>query len=113
MQIVRGDAAAPYCPPKHTDVRAYRLQGGAATDAQFCWVGLSFYAPGGRADMDAGPQEKIYVVLAGELTVELGSGEQFVLGLHDSCLIAAHESRAVRNESAAEATLLVITPPPS
>jgi mannose-6-phosphate isomerase-like protein (cupin superfamily) len=43
--------------------------------------------------MDAGPIEKIYVVIAGEVTVELGDGTVEVLGSLDSCLIPPGESR--------------------
>lgn len=109
MQLVRREAAAPYDPPRHHGVEALRLQGGAVTDA-FCAVGLSHFAPGGRAEMSASPEAKIYVVVDGQLTVVLGSGERTVLKALDSCLIEANEAREVRNEGDVASSLLVLTP---
>jgi quercetin dioxygenase-like cupin family protein len=76
-------------------------------------VGLSYYLPGGQAAMSAGPQEKVYVVLEGELVVELGDGARHTLSRYDSCLIEPNEAREVRNETNSVATLLVVTPPPA
>ena len=113
MRVTRLADAKPYSAPKHFDVASLRLQGLEATPAGFGSVGLSYYLPGGRAEMSAGPQEKIYVMIEGELTVTLASGERTVLKPMDSCLIEAGESREVRNETNATATLLVIMPLPS
>jgi glyoxylate utilization-related uncharacterized protein len=112
MQITRYEDARRYDAPKHFDVRALRLQGCDASASKFAWMGISHYLPEGRADMDAGPLEKIYLVLAGELVVELGDGSKHVLRAMDSCHIPGGEARAVRNETNAVATLLVIMPHP-
>jgi quercetin dioxygenase-like cupin family protein len=113
MHITRLANAKPYTAPKHFDVAALRLQGLEASPSGFCSVGLSYYLPGGKAEMSAGPQEKIYVLIEGELTVALENGDRAVLKPMDSCLIAAGEAREVRNETNATATLLVIMPLPS
>jgi quercetin dioxygenase-like cupin family protein len=113
MKVTRLADARPYSAPKHLDVASLRLQGLEATPAGFCSVGLSYYLPGGRAEMSAGAQEKVYVLIDGELTVELASGERTVLKRLDSCLIEAGESREVRNETNAVATMLVVMPPSS
>ena len=113
MRITRLADAKPYEAPKHTDVMALRLQGLEATPSGFCSMGLSYYLPGGKAEMSAGPTEKIYLVIDGELTVELGDGEISVLKPMDSCLIAPGEAREVRNETNRTATLLVVMPLPS
>lgn len=112
MKITRLDDAKPYSAPKHSDVASLRLQGLEATPAGFCSVGLSYYLPGGKAEMSAGAQEKIYVVIDGELTLQVAGGETVVLKRLDSCLIEAGESREVRNETNAVATLLVVMPAP-
>ncbi|HTI67906.1 MAG TPA: cupin domain-containing protein [Caulobacteraceae bacterium] len=112
MKVTRLGDARPYSAPKHLDVASLRLQGLEATPAGFCSVGLSYYLPGGKAEMSAGPQEKIYVVIEGELTVELAGGETAVLRRLDSCLIEAGEAREVRNETNQVATLLVVMPAP-
>ena len=112
MQITRLADAKRYDAPKHFDVRSLRLQGFGASDADFAWVGLSYYLPDGRAEMDAGAIGKIYVVLEGEITIELGTGETNVLRRLDSCFIPAGEARAVRNAGNEVATMLVVMPYP-
>jgi quercetin dioxygenase-like cupin family protein len=112
MQITRFTAARRYDAPKHFDMRALRLQGFDASASRFAWVGLSHFLPQGGAEMDAGPLEKIYVVLAGEVTVTLGDGSAHVLGPLDSCHIPGGEARSVRNEGNAVATMLVVMPHP-
>lgn len=110
MEITRFNAARRYDAPKHFDMRSLRLQGFDASGAGFAWVGLSHFLPDGGADMDAGPTEKIYVVLDGEITIDLADGGSQTLGPLDSCLIAAGESRAVRNRGNKVASMLVIMP---
>jgi mannose-6-phosphate isomerase-like protein (cupin superfamily) len=112
MQITRFDDAPRYDAPKHFDMRSLRLQGFDVSDSKVAWVGLSHFLPGGGAEMDAGPIEKIYVVIAGEVTIELGDGTIETLGSMDSCLIPAGEARAVRNEGNDVATMLVVMPYP-
>jgi mannose-6-phosphate isomerase-like protein (cupin superfamily) len=110
MQITRYNTALRYDAPGHYDVAALRLQGGDASASRFAWIGLSHFLPGGGAEMAASPLEKIYVVLAGEVTVELGDGTIERLGPLDSCFIPGDEARAVRNEGNAVATMLVAMP---
>lgn len=112
MEIVRLAAAKPYVAPKHYDMRSLRLQGFDASSANFAWTGLSYFLPGGGAEMDAGPLGKIYVVLEGEVTVELGSGQVETLKALDSCFIPGGEARAVRNDGNTIATMLVVMPYP-
>jgi glyoxylate utilization-related uncharacterized protein len=112
MQIVRLEEAKAYIAPKHYDMRSLRLQGFDASDADFAWTGLSYFLPGGGAEMDAGPLGKIYVVLDGQVTVTLGSGETHILCKLDSCFIPGGEARAVRNDGNAVATMLVVMPYP-
>jgi glyoxylate utilization-related uncharacterized protein len=112
MQITRLADAPAYIAPKHHDMRSLRLQGMEASDAGFGWVGLSYFLPGGGAEMDAGALGKIYVMLDGEVTIELGSGTCETLRRLDSCFIPAGEARAVRNDSNAVATMLVVMPMP-
>jgi hypothetical protein len=110
MQITRFEDAPRYDAPKHFDVRSFRLQGADLSATRCAWVGITHYLPEGRAEMDVGPLEKIYVVLEGELTIELGDGSVHVLRRMDSCHIPGGEARAVRNASHSVATLLVIMP---
>lgn len=109
MKIVRIGDAEPYVAPKHFDMRSLRLQGFDASDAKNFWVGLSHFLPGGGAEMDATPLEKVYVVLSGEVTVITDSGAQTLKPL-DSCHLAPNEARAVENRSNVPASMIVIMP---
>jgi glyoxylate utilization-related uncharacterized protein len=113
MEITRFADAPRYDAPKHYDMRSLRLQGMGASQADFAWVGLSHFLPGGGAEMDAGALGKIYVVLEGEVTIELAGGVTHVLGKLDSCFIQAGEARAIRNASNAVASMLVVMPQPA
>ncbi|MGC6331413.1 cupin domain-containing protein [Rhizorhabdus sp. FW153] len=110
MEIVRLADAKAYIAPLHYDMRSLRLQGCEASSADFAWAGLSYFLPGGGAEMDAGPLGKIYIVIDGEITIELGSGVTQILGKLDSCFIPAGEARAVRNDGQAIATMIVVMP---
>ena len=101
MQITRIDQAARYAAPKHFDMSALRLQGLDASPAKFAWVGLSYFLPGGGAEMDT----------TGERRAGAG-GIVERLGPLDSCHLAAGETRAVRNDRHDVATMLVIVPGP-
>lgn len=112
MEITRFNEACRYDAPKHYDMRGMRLQGFDASSSTFAWTGLSHFLPGGGAEMDTSPLEKIYVVLAGSITIELEGGETYVLAPLDSCFIPGGEARAIRNDGNAVATMLVIMPYP-
>jgi quercetin dioxygenase-like cupin family protein len=110
MQVKRLADAQRYDAPKHFDMRSLRMQGLEASGADFAWVGLSYFLPGGGAQMDAGASGKIYVVLDGEVTIDLADGATHVLGKLDSCFISVGEARAIRNAGNTIATMLVVMP---
>lgn len=110
MEITRLADAKAYIAPKHYDMRSLRLQGFEASSADFAWTGLSYFLPGGGAEMDSGPLGKIYVVTEGEITIELGSGDSYVLRALDSCFIPGGEARAVRNDGNTVASMIVVMP---
>lgn len=112
MEVTRFREAKEYCPPLHHGCTALRLQGHEASAADFAWAGLSHILPGGGANMEAGLLGKIYIVVAGEVTVVLGDGRSETLGLYDSCFIPAGEARQVRNRSNAVASMIVVMPFP-
>ncbi len=112
MEVTRFADAKEYHPPLHHGCTALRLQGFEASGADFAWTGLSHVLPGGGAEMDAGPLGKIYIVTAGAVTVTLGDGSSATLGVMDSCFIPAGEARAVRNDSNAVASMIVVMPYP-
>lgn len=107
MQVTRFDKAKPYNAPRHNACIAFRLQGSDATKVDDFWVGMSHFLPGGGADRDASPTEKVYVVLSGEITVEIG-GERTTLKQFDSCVIGKNEERLLINESNLPCSMLVV-----
>ena len=112
MEVVRLGEAKPYFPPKHLDVRCLRLQGFEASRATSFSVGLSHFLPGGGAEMDATPLEKVYVVVDGEVTVTTEDGS-VTLGPLDSCRLAPGEARSIENRTNRPASMLVIMPYPA
>ena len=113
MEIVRFASAPIYTAPDHDDVVARRLQGDTASTVDFVLVGHSALPNGAVIAMDAAPIGKVYVVTEGAITIEQKDGTRHVLEVWDSIFIPANEARAVRNESGASASMLVITPAPS
>ena len=59
--------------------------------------------------LDTSPLEKMYVVLAGEVTISNGT-ETITLGAWDSCRIAPGEPRALANRTNQPATVLLAMP---
>ncbi len=111
MKVTRFGDAKHYAAPKHYDMRSMRLQGFESGGPEQFWTGLSHFLPGGGAEMDESPLEKVYVVLAGCLLITTAQGET-ELGYMDSCCIAGGEARAVKNRGNGIATMLVIMPYP-
>ena len=111
MEVTHLDDARPYEAPKHFDMRGLRLQGFDASPAESFWVGLSHFLPGGGAEMDATPIEKVYVVVDGEVTVTTETGDT-TLGPLDSCWLAPGERRSISNRTNRPASMLVVMPYP-
>jgi uncharacterized cupin superfamily protein len=112
MDVTRIADAAPYEAPKHHDMVGLRLQGWDVSPTEHFWVGLSQFLPGGGAESDATPLEKVYVVIEGEVVIVTDEGET-PLGVLDSCRLAAGERRAIENRSNRTAYMLVAMPYPA
>jgi len=111
MLVKRFGDAQPYQAPNHYEMRSLRLQGFEPGGPQKSWVGLSHFLPGGGAGPDSSPLEKVYVVLAGTLTVR-AAGQEVRLGPLDSCCIPGGETREVKNLGNEVATMIVVMPYP-
>jgi quercetin dioxygenase-like cupin family protein len=111
MEVVKFSDAPHYTAPDHEDVVARRLQGAQASGADFALIGHSYFRDGAVVPMGAGAIGKVYVIVEGSLIIEQPDGVRHVLQALDSIFIAAGEARAIRNESGAPATMIVITPP--
>ena len=109
MQVTRYSTARAYEAPEHFDMHCLRLQGKEATETDVIWVGLSHLLPGGHTSLKHSAQEKIYIVVAGEVTIETGS-ETVTLGVLDSCRLAPGEARALSNRTNMPASILLAMP---
>jgi len=110
MQVKRFPDTKAYEAPNHRGCATLRLFGAEAGGSQSLIVGVSHFLPGGGAGPDASPPEKVYFVLAGELTVIIG-GKETVLKKNDSCFIGPNESREIVNRSNELCSILVAIAP--
>lgn len=108
MEKVELKDAKPYQAPGHFGMTALKLHGREETGCRAFWVGLSHFLPGGGAEFDASPAEKVYFVLEGEVTVRGESGDAVVLGPRDSVHIGAGEGREIFNATNLPASMLVV-----
>jgi mannose-6-phosphate isomerase-like protein (cupin superfamily) len=106
MEVRRFGEAKSYEAPNHRNYASLRLFGLDAGGPKQFVVGVSHFLPGGGAGPDASPTEKVYVVLAGELTVIAG-GNEAVLKANDSCFIGPGETREIINCGNEVVTMLV------
>jgi glyoxylate utilization-related uncharacterized protein len=107
MHVTRAADAPTYEAPGHYGMAAMRLQGHDVSDTRGFWVGLSHFLPGGGAEGSSAPLERVYVGIAGEVTVVTEDGEAVLRAL-DSCYLAAGERREVVNRTTLPASMLVI-----
>jgi quercetin dioxygenase-like cupin family protein len=110
MQVKRFSDIKAYDAPNHRACSTLRVFGTEAGGSQSLIVGVSHFLPGGGAGPDASPPEKVYFVLAGELTV-IVDGKETVLKKHDSCFIGPNENREIINRSNELCSILVAIAP--
>ena len=111
MIVKKFSEAKEYVAPNHRACSTLRLFGAEAGGSKGLIVGVSHFLPGGGAGPDASPPEKVYYVLAGELTVIVG-GKETVLKKDDCCYIGPNESREIVNRSNEVCTILVAVAAP-
>jgi mannose-6-phosphate isomerase-like protein (cupin superfamily) len=107
MKKVELKDVEPYEAPKHFNMTALRLQGKDETGCSKFWMGLSHFLPGGGAEFDATPVEKVYFVLDGEVTVKT-EDDEVTLGPWDSLYIGPGEGREIINRTNRPASMLVV-----
>ncbi|UFW90569.1 cupin domain-containing protein [Bradyrhizobium barranii] len=112
MHVVRFADAPAYTAPGHLDMSMVRLQGREAGPSDDLWIGVSVIAPGGGTTLSASPQEKMYVVLEGQLDIS-NSATEVSLGKWDSCRIAGGENRRLANRTCAATVVLLVMPLPA
>src|SRR4051812_46614454 len=102
--------AKEYVAPNHRACSTLRLFGAEAGGSKALIAGVSHFLPGGGAGPDASPPEKVYFVLAGELT-GIVDGQETVLRKHDSCVIGANETREIVHRGNEGCSILVAIAP--
>src|SRR6202030_2806424 len=111
LMIVRKlSEAKSYEAPNHRDYKSLRVFGAEMGGSQTLIFGISHFLPGGGAGPDASPPEKIYYVLAGELTVIVG-GKETVVRKGDSCYIGPNENREIINRGNEVCTIALAVAP--
>lgn len=115
IEIVRVADVPTYAPPTSVNPSPEHMprhiQGGEASSADFVVVNHSTFPPQTRVRMAVAPIGKIYVVLEGAITLETADATRHVMRKGDSVFVPANEARALVNETAAPAIILVIKPP--
>lgn len=115
MHLTRSGDAVIYDPPGHVGVTARRLQGGEAGGPGRLLLGLSQYEPGAVVDVAATAADTWYVLVEGQLDVQVhdddGAVHSLTLRAQDSVQLAAGEVRSVHNSSPEPALLLVVQDP--
>jgi quercetin dioxygenase-like cupin family protein len=110
MIVRKFSEAKPYEAPNHRGYKSFRVFGAEMGVSQTLVFGISHFLPGGGAGPDASPPEKIYYILAGELTVIAG-GKETVAKVGDSVYIGPNESREIVNRSNEVCTIAVAVAP--
>jgi len=113
MKKVIFDEVKAYNPPGHINMSALKIQGQEETGLSAFWVGLSHFLPGGGAEWgyEDNPEEKVYVVLEGEITIKT-KDETVVLKRWDSVYLEPNEGREIINETNKPTSMLVIITSP-
>jgi mannose-6-phosphate isomerase-like protein (cupin superfamily) len=109
MKKVSLSQVKPYAAAKHFNMTALRLQGKDESGIQKFWMGVSYFLPGGGAEWayEDNPNEKVYLVLDGELTVK-NKSEEITLGPMDSLYLGPNEGREIINKTNKVVTMVVV-----
>jgi len=94
---------------EHFNMRSARFMGEEQGLKSF-WVGLSEYEPGGGIEFSGAdvPNEKVYYLIEGELTLTDGDGNKTVLGPLDSVYRGPGDAASLLNTGSTVAKMLVI-----
>jgi len=111
MHVTRFADAKPYDAARHFNMTGLRLQGFDASPTTEFWVGLSHFLPAGGAENSASPLERVYVCVAGTVTIVTDEGDVELKPM-DSVHLASGDKRAIINRTNDIASMLVIMPYP-
>jgi mannose-6-phosphate isomerase-like protein (cupin superfamily) len=109
--IARADGGVPVTPTAdHHGVQPRRLHGGDAGPTERLVATRSRFDPGAWVDPGPVTGETLYVLLAGELSMEIADRESTVLNVGDSAYLPKGTVRSLRSGRTG-ATLLVVRNP--
>lgn len=109
VRIVRAGDGDPYEPPGHSGVDAWNLHGPAAGGPECFRLAASTYPPGASADLSVTGSDMVYVVTEGTLELDLDDVHPVAtLAVGDSVFLPMGTTRAIRNQSTEDATILVV-----
>jgi len=110
-RIARADAGIPFTPADdHHGVDAVRLHGGTAGATDQLTVGRSHFNPGARVDRGAVSGETLYIVVAGELALQIADEEAALLRVGDSAYLPKGTTRALHAGPDGAAIMVIRNP---
>lgn len=111
VHIARSDGGVPVAPTAdHHGVQPSRLHGGDAGPTERLIATRSRFDPGAWVDSGPVTGETLYVLLAGELTMDVADREPAALNVGDSAYLPKGAVRSIR-AGRTGATLLVVRNP--
>lgn len=110
-KVTKANEAYTYEAPLHFDCRATRLHDPQDVNAGKIICGLSHFLPGGGIEKAANPNESIYYVLEGEMTITL-DGKDVKLCKGDSIHFGPVTERSAKNTGITSAQMMAIIVPP-
>lgn len=109
-KITKANESYTYTAPGHFDVRTTRLHDPHDVNDGKLISGLSHFLPAGGIEKGANPNESIYFVLEGEMTVTV-DGKDTKLEKGDSIHFGPNTERSVKNTGITASQMLVVILP--
>jgi len=110
FKITKANESYTYTAPGHFDVRTTRLHDPKDVDGGKLICGLSHFLPAGGVDKGSNPNESIYYIIEGEMTVTI-DGNDTKLEKGDSIHLGPNTERSIKNTGIASAQMLVVILP--
>ena len=108
---VEGSTVYSYEAPGHNECVPTRLHDPNDVDGGKMIMGITYFVPGGGCEYGANPQESIYYILEGEMTLKTET-EETVLHAGDSFHCCGGTKKSVANTGDTVTQMLVCLLPP-
>lgn len=110
-KIVRKNEATTYEAPGHFDVRTTRLHNPQDVNDGQVIMGLSHFLPGGGCEFGCNPNESIYYIVSGQMTLKTDD-EETVLLPGDTFHCGGGTKKSILNTGTESCQMLVVLVPP-